>query len=45
MHLDSEDNNATGASDEVGRHQVVVIYEETLDYKGSTAHSHRDKTW
>ena len=33
MHLDSEDDNATSAGDEVGQHQVVVLNEETLYHK------------
>ena len=43
MHLDSKDDDATSAGDEVGAYQVVVLQQESLYHECSTANSHRDK--
>ena len=45
MHLDSEDDDATSAGDEVGQHQIVVFDEKTLHNEGGTSNSHGNKTW
>ena len=45
MHLDSEDDNATSAGDEIGHYQVKVLNKKSLYHKGRASNSHRDETW
>ena len=44
MHLDSKDDNATSAGDEIGHYQVVILDKKTLYHKGWATNSHRDET-
>ncbi len=45
VHLDGENDDATGESDEVGERQVIVRADEPLYHEGESAYSHHNKTW
>ena len=43
IHLDSKDDDATSAGDEVGGEQVPVTKKCTLHHEGSASDGHRDE--
>jgi hypothetical protein len=43
LHLDDEDDDAAGKGDEVGEYQVVVLNQQSLNYKRKATYSHHDE--
>ena len=45
VHLDGEDDDATGEGDEVGERQVIVRADKPLYHESEGADGHHDETW
>ena len=43
LHLDDEDNHTARKRDEVGEYQVVVLNQQSLNYKRKASYSHHDE--